>query len=110
MTITINRKLLLAATLPLFLAACGGGESAKPADEHGEEEAGHADEGKITLTNEQIKIAGIALGRPTVGNAGALQLPATIEGDPQGTQAVSAAIGGRVVALNRNLGQSVGRG
>ena len=36
MTITINRKLLLAATLPLFLAACGGGESAKPADEHGD--------------------------------------------------------------------------
>ena len=110
MTITINRKLLLAATLPLFLAACGGGETAKPADEHGEEEAGHADEGKITLTNEQIKIAGIALGSPTIGSAGALQLPATIEGDPQGTQAVSAAIGGRIVALNRNLGQSVGRG
>ena len=80
MTITINRKLLLAATLPLFLAACGGGETAKPADEHGEEEAGHADEGKITLTNEQIKIAGIALGSPTIGSAGALQLPATIEG------------------------------
>ncbi|MEI4506131.1 efflux RND transporter periplasmic adaptor subunit [Sphingopyxis sp. CCNWLW253] len=110
MTINISRKLLLAATLPLFLAACGGGESAKPADEHGEEEAGHADEGKIALTNEQIKIAGIALGRPTGGSAGALQLPATIEGDPQATQAVSAAIGGRVVALNRNLGQTIGRG
>ncbi|KAH2841412.1 hypothetical protein KXW36_000975, partial [Aspergillus fumigatus] len=37
-------------------------------------------------------------------------LPAIIEGDPQGTQVVSAAIGGRVVALSRNLGQSVGRG
>jgi cobalt-zinc-cadmium efflux system membrane fusion protein len=37
-------------------------------------------------------------------------LPATIEGDPQGTQVVSAAIGGRVVSLTRNLGQSVGRG
>lgn len=110
MTINISRKLLLAATLPFFLAACGGGESANPAGEDGEEEAGHADEGKIALTNEQVKIAGIALGRPTVGSDGALQLPATIEGDPQATQAVSAAIGGRVVALNRNLGQTIGRG
>ena len=41
---------------------------------------------------------------------GALTLPATIEGDPQGMQVVSAAIGGRVVSLTRNLGQSVGRG
>src|SRR3546814_3361182 len=29
---------------------------------------------------------------------------------PQGMQVVSAAIGGRVVSLTRNLGQSVGRG
>src|SRR3546814_17200363 len=41
---------------------------------------------------------------------GAIELPATIEGDPQGIQVVSAAIGGRVVSLTRNLGQSVGRG
>jgi len=110
MTININRKLLLTAALPLFLAACDGTDTAKPADEHGKEEAGHTDEGQITLTNEQIKVAGIALGRPTIGSVGTLQLPATIEGDPQATQAVSAAISGRIVALNRNLGQSVGRG
>lgn len=110
MTFHLNRKLLLAATLPLFLAACGGGENAKPAEEQGEEEGGKAEGGGIALTSEQIKVAGIILGRPAIGSAGALQLPATIEGDPQGTQAVSAAIGGRVVALNRNLGQSVGRG
>ena len=112
MTFDTNRKRALAIALPLLLAACGSGETAKPADEHGEEEeAGHAgEEGQITLTAEQIKVAGIALGRPTIGAAGAIQLPATIEGDPQATQAVSAAIGGRIVALNRNFGQSVGRG
>lgn len=109
MMFTTNRKRLIAAILPLVLAACGGG-TAEPADTHGAKEAGHADEGKIKLTSDQIRIAGITLGRPTVGSAGALQLPATIGGDPQATQAVSAAIGGRVVALNRNLGQSVGRG
>lgn len=110
MPIDTKRKWLLAACLPLFLAACGSGETAKPADAHGEEAAGHDDDGHVELTDEQIKVAGIALGRPAVGSAGALQLPATIESDPQGTQAVSAAIGGRVVALNSNLGQSVGRG
>ncbi|SEH11556.1 membrane fusion protein, cobalt-zinc-cadmium efflux system [Sphingopyxis sp. YR583] len=114
MTFNINRKLLAAALVPLLLSACGGSESARPADEHGDdhgkEESGHAEEGRIALTAEQIRVAGITLGRPTVGSAGALQLPATIESDPQGTQAVSAAIGGRIVALNHNLGQGVGRG
>jgi len=49
--------------------------------------------------------------RPTVGESGGtIELPATIEGDPQGTQVVSAALAGRVVALTRNLGQSVSQG
>ena len=45
-----------------------------------------------------------------MGGSGTIELPATIDGDPQGTQVVSAAIGGRVVSLTRNLGQSIGRG
>lgn len=111
MTFKLTRKLATAIALSLLLAACSGGEAPKEADEHAEEEGSHAGkEGQILLTAEQIKLAGVALGRPTVGAAGALQLPATIEGDPQGTQAVSAAIGGRIVALNRNFGQSVDRG
>ena len=64
----------------------------------------------MTLTSDQINAAGIQIGRLLVGGAGTIDLPATIDGDPQGTQVVSAAIGGRVVALTRNLGQSVGRG
>lgn len=102
--------------LALALAACGG--SGEPANEaaneaaptKGGEEGGHADEGKVTLSADQIAAAGIQLGRPTLGGSGTIELPATIEGDPQGTQVVSAAIGGRVVSLSRNLGQSVGRG
>lgn len=106
---------ILRAMLPLALvatlAACGG---AKPAEEKTDTEAKEGTEtpveGIIKLTPQQIATAGIQLVRPTIGGSGAIELPATIAGDPQATQVVSAAIGGRVVALTRNLGQSVGRG
>ena len=101
-------------TLALLLAACG---TAPDADNQAvantaaaQGEAAHADEGVVTLSSDQIAAAGIEIGRPLVGGAGTIELPATIEGDPAGMQIVSAAIGGRVVALTRNLGQSVGRG
>lgn len=108
-------KSILRTMLPLALAAtlaaCGG---AKPAEEktetEGKEGAEAAPQGVIKLSQQQIATAGIQLVRPTIGGAGAIELPATIEGDPQGTQVVSAAIGGRVVALTRNLGQPVGHG
>lgn len=110
-------KRSIMAVLPLTLAAllmagCSGGDPA-PEEKKAEagEEAGHADEeGEIDLTPQQIKTAGIELVRAIRSGGGALTLPATIEGDPQGMQVVSAAIGGRVVSLTRNLGQSVGRG
>lgn len=104
---------LVPATLALALAGCGGGAEApaeNAAGEHAAEE-GHAEEGVVTLTQQQITEAGIEVVRPTVGGvAGAIEVSATIEGDPQGVQVASAAIGGRLVSLTRNLGQSVGRG
>ena len=112
------------AALPLTLAAllmvgCSGGD--QTADnaqnavtvENGaaSEKGGHAEEeGEIDLSADQIRKAGIELVSVIRSGGGALTLPATIEGDPQGMQIVSAAIGGRLVALTRNLGQSVGRG
>lgn len=112
------------AALPLTLAAllmtgCSGGEKAADdtqnvaSAENGAvpEKAGHADEeGEIDLSADQIAKAGIEMVRVIRSGGGALTLPATIEGDPQGMQVVSAAIGGRVVSLTRNLGQSVERG
>lgn len=108
-------KSYLKAALPLSLAGlliagCSGSE-APPENAAAGEEAGHAgEEGEIDLSAEQIRKAGIELVRVIRSGGGALTLPATIEGDPQGMQVVSAAIGGRVVSLTRNLGQSVGRG
>jgi len=117
-------KSLHMVALPLTLAAllmagCSGGEKAPDeasnaaTAENGasSEKAGHADEeGEIDLSADQIRKAGIEIVRVIRSGGGALTLPATIEGDPQGMQVVSAAIGGRVVSLTRNLGQSVGRG
>ncbi|OJW73606.1 MAG: efflux transporter periplasmic adaptor subunit [Sphingomonadales bacterium 63-6] len=111
-------KRSIKAVLPLTLAAlllagCSGGGDPAQEEKNAEagEEAGHADEeGEIDLTTQQIKTAGIELVRVLRSGGGALTLPGTIEGDPQGMQVVSAAIGGRVVSLTRNLGQSVGRG
>ena len=107
------------ASLAVLLSACGGNSDAgneavaneaAAGAENGGNEAAHADKGVVTLTADQIAAAGVQVGRPIVGGAGTIELPAIIEGDPQGTQVVSAAIAGRVVALTRNLGQSVGRG
>lgn len=111
-------KSYLRAALPLTFAAllmagCSGGEPAPEETENAAagEEAGHAEEeGEIDLSVEQIRKAGIELVRVIRSGGGVLTLPATIVGDPQGMQVVSAAIGGRVVSLTRNLGQSIGRG
>lgn len=102
--------------LAVLLAGCGGhaakedsGEKAEVAGEAKGESGKKAD--TVKLSADQIRTAGIEIVHPTVdGNGGAIELPATVEGNPQGTQIVSAAIAGRVVALNRNLGETVRRG
>ncbi|PVE52135.1 efflux RND transporter periplasmic adaptor subunit [Arthrobacter sp. TPD3018] len=112
-----HARMLLSALLPLALVACGGGE--KKADdmagmegvEKGEGGEKKADKDAVTLSARQIADAGIEVGRPTIGGvAGAIELPALVQGDSQGVQVVSATIGGRLVALTRNLGQSVRQG
>jgi len=113
-------RALAPVTLALILAGCGsGGSSGEAGEKAGAEktektEAGETKEAAkdvVTLSAQQIADAGIEVTRPTVGGeAGAIELSATIEGDPQGVQVVSASVGGRLVSLTRNLGQSVSRG
>jgi len=105
MTTISKYRAVFPLALMLVLAGCGN-QAAEPAEKVEAEKP----EGEIHLTAQQITVAGIILVRPTAGGTGVLSLPATIESDPQATQVVSAAIGGRIVALNRNLGESVGRG
>lgn len=97
----------------LLLAACGSAPGVEDQAVTASEKTGnaaHADAGAVTLSPDQIAAAGVQISSPLVGGVGMIELPATIEGDPDGMQVVSAAIGGRIVALTRNLGQSVARG
>ena len=106
-------KAALSLTLTMMLAACGGNadDTAKDTNSAGKAKEARPPEGVVNLNSQQIQAAGIQLARPAIGgNGGAIELPATIEGDPQGIQIVSAAIGGRVVTLSRNLGEYVHRG
>lgn len=123
------RRTALLLTLPaaLTLAACGTGSEPPPqGDEHGEEHneehegeghAGedHAEEGGgediVRLTERQIDAAGITLVTPQRGgNAGSIDAPATIAADPDGIRVVATSIGGRIVTLRRNLGETVRQG
>lgn len=111
-------RALAPVTLAILLTGCGKGGSEAGGSAGAEKteaaegaEAKEAPKDIVTLSAQQIADAGIEVTRPTVGGeAGAIELSATIEGDPQGVQVVSAAVGGRLVSLTRNLGQSVGRG
>ncbi|WBO21531.1 efflux RND transporter periplasmic adaptor subunit [Sphingomonas abietis] len=107
-------RALVPATIALALAGCGRSPTTHDTTETqaGGDEKTSPDEAQTAiLSAQQIADAGIEVTRPTVGGvAGAIELPATIEGDPQGVQVVSAPIGGRLVSLTRNLGQPVGRG
>ncbi len=105
MTTMFKYRAALPLALTLVLAGCGQ-QTAVPTEKVEEEEA----EGIVHLTAQQIKAAEIRLVRPTAGGVGVLSLPATVESDPQATQVVSAAIGGRIVTLHRNLGEDVRRG
>jgi len=80
-------------------------------DEHeGAEKGGKAGADEVHLSKEQIAAARIEVSPVRTSVVGAVEAPATIEADPARSQTVAAAIGGRVVALQRNLGEMVRRG
>lgn len=99
----IIMRALAPVTLALILAGCGGTSSSSEAGEKagvektegaGASEAKEGPKDAVTLSAQQIADAGIEVTRPTVGGvAGAIELSATIEGDPQGVQVVSASVG-----------------
>ncbi|TCQ03192.1 efflux RND transporter periplasmic adaptor subunit [Sphingomonas sp. PP-CC-3A-396] len=111
---TITMRAIASVAIALAVVGCERSpeQATNASAETGaEKDTGAGDPGVATLSVQQIADAGIEVTRPTVGGvAGAIELPATIEGDPQGVQVISAPIGGRLVSLTRNLGQSIGHG
>ncbi len=111
---TIIMRAIAPVAIALAIVGCGLSPDPAPganamASEEDDKTSG--DPAVATLSAQQIADAGIEVTRPTVGGvAGAIELPATIEGDPQGVQVVAAPIGGRLVSLTRNLGQFIARG
>lgn len=105
-----------AASLALALAQIAMLGACSPAPQENEASAPEGrpeshEEGLVTLGAEQLRAAGvevITVGAPEAG--GAVSLPATIEADPQDIRIVTAAIGGRIVGLNRNPGDPVKMG
>lgn len=122
----VSKHLALGAIL-VVLAGCGKApETAVEAGPRKETEAhaGHDDHEKtgeaeqhdkagpdeVHLTQAQIAAAGIEVSPVRASAADAIDVPASIEADPARSQAVAVAVGGRVVALQRNLGDAVRRG
>lgn len=113
-----GRRVILLILLPLALAACGSGgstsnEMAGMAGMEGMGQGGEKAAGKdvILLSAQQIAAAGIELTQPINGGGnGAIEAPALLESDPDTTRVIAAPIEGRIVALTRNLGDSVRRG
>lgn len=116
----------------LALAACSRG----PAGEHREPEAGHAEAPKaaastlptkdasntkpeseereksdaIALSEKQIRDAGIEVAAVRAGFAGAIEAPAVVAADPQLSALVVSAVGGRVIEIRKQLGDTVKKG
>lgn len=81
----MKSKTIIYAALPLSLmlalAACGGESEQNKADQTAPAAVGkaggeaHADEGKITLTADQIASAGIQTARPVIGGSARSNCP-----------------------------------
>ncbi|MBO9575312.1 MAG: efflux RND transporter periplasmic adaptor subunit [Sphingobium sp.] len=98
-------RYIVALCAAFVVAGCS---SSAPEQDH--EAVETHEEGVVTLTAEQIALAGIKLARPSTGGGGAIEAPALLEADPQAMRVVAATVPGRVVELRPNLGDTVRRG
>ncbi|HNP37684.1 MAG TPA: efflux RND transporter periplasmic adaptor subunit [Woeseiaceae bacterium] len=91
----------------------GKSEPKSEAKESGGSEEKEGEEGKedfVTLSDQQIRAAGIDVTPVRQSFAGAIEAPAVIAADPRQAAVVSSSVGGRVVEVRRNLGEAVSRG
>jgi RND family efflux transporter MFP subunit len=123
-TMTMRSLALSGAIAALaLLTACGGDEppaertiskAEEHADEHGEGEEEHADQGRITLTEAAYRTAGIrveAVTEEAVAAAGSgLQVPGQVEFEPERVAVISPRTAGRIERLTVVEGDRVRAG
>lgn len=80
-----------------------GGSEEKEGEKEGKEDF-------VTLSDQQIRAAGIDVAPVRQSFAGAIEAPAVIAADPKQAAVISSSVGGRVVEVRRNLGEAVSRG
>lgn len=85
-------------------------EAKESGESEEKEEKAEGKEDFVTLTDQQIRAAGIDVTPVRQAFAGAIEAPAVIAADPKQSAVVSSSVGGRVVEVRRNLGEAVNRG
>lgn len=117
---------LVCASL-LLLAACTKGpeashpapseqhkeEKGEAAEQHKDEQGEAAEKGKadaVRMSNAQVTASSIEVAPVRRIFADSIEAPATIEASPSRSEVVAVSVGGRLTALERNLGESVQKG
>jgi cobalt-zinc-cadmium efflux system membrane fusion protein len=97
---------------PAHEASQGKAHSSEHAkEEHGDAHDTHEpDADHVQLSDSQIAAAGIEVAPVRRAFAGSIDAPAVIAANPARSSVVAVAIGGRILALHRNLGEPVARG
>lgn len=107
-----NIKLIVGIVSMVVLMSACGNSSSKESDEHGEhEEAGHGEEGIVSLTEQQMDAIGlkiVQIERKTLNIA--VSATGSLEMSPQDKADVSPVIGGIVKSVNVFEGDKVRKG
>lgn len=100
----------------VLISGCGSDHAEGDDHGHGKEakaEAGHDEheEGKVELTPDQLKLAGVVVGTAEVRNFQAeLEVPGTVAATTKGRAVVTPPVAGRVVSISAQLGDQVRQG
>jgi cobalt-zinc-cadmium efflux system membrane fusion protein len=88
-------------------------EKGEAAEQHGKDKGEAAENGKadvVRMSSAQVTASNIEVAPVRQIFADSIEAPATIEASPSRSEVVAVSVGGRITALQRNLGEPVQRG